>query len=63
MADAETPTSPAPGDGEPDHFMATLAPYEVSEALKPRIDRLDLWNCIADLRMEKIVRCSLMAKQ
>ena len=50
MAAAETPTSPAPAGTEPDHFMATLPPCEVSEALRPRIDELDLWGCVADLR-------------
>ena len=30
--------------------MATLPPYQVSESLKPRIDELDLWGCIEDLR-------------
>lgn len=49
-AAAEAPTSPVQGGRDPDHFMSTLAPYEVSGALRPRVDQLDLWSCIADLR-------------
>ena len=50
MAEPETSTSAPRAQSEPDHFMATLPPYEVSESLKPRIDELDLWGCIGDLR-------------
>ena len=49
MAEPETSTSTQRAKSEPDHFMATLPPYQVSEALKPRIDELDLWTCIEDL--------------
>ena len=50
MAEPETSTSAPQVEKEPDHFMATLPPYQVSESLKPRIDELDLWGCIDDLR-------------
>ncbi len=50
MAEPETSTSAPQAETEPDHFMATLPPYQVSESLKPRIDELDLWGCIEDLR-------------
>ena len=50
MAEPETSPSAPQAETEPDHFMATLPPYQVSESLKPRIDELDLWGCIEDLR-------------
>ena len=50
MAEPETSASAPQAETEPDHFMATLPPYQVSESLKPRIDELDLWGCIDDLR-------------
>ena len=50
MAEPEASTSAPQAETEPDHFMATLPPYQVSESLKPRIDELDLWGCIEDLR-------------
>ena len=52
MAEPETSTSAQRAKSEPDHFMATLPPYQVSESLKPRIDELDLWSCIEHLRDE-----------
>ena len=50
MAEPEASTSAPQAETEPDHFMATLPPYQVSESLRPRIDELDLWGCIEDLR-------------
>jgi len=58
VAETETHTSATPAETEPDHFMAALPPYQlseqvseqVSESLKPRIDELNLWDCVHDLR-------------
>ena len=50
MTETETLKSAPQAESKPDHFMATLPPYQVSESLKPRIDELDLWDCVTDLR-------------
>ena len=50
MAEPETSTSTPRAESQPDHFMATLPPYQVSESLRPRIEELDLWGCVEDLR-------------
>lgn len=46
---AETESSVKAENG-PDFFSETLAPYQVSESLKPRIDELGLWGNVEDLR-------------